>query len=143
MTATSSPKIDLRECLVADYMRPGIVDCATDTPLSEVAQLMSDHRIHCVVVGGLEESRRGTRLAWGVISDLDLARAAAVVEEVTAGQVAATEPVTASLSDSLGDVAHVMGEHDVAHVVVLDDRAEPIGVISTLDVARALAGAAA
>jgi CBS domain-containing protein len=36
-----------------------------------------------------------------------------------------------------------MGEHDVAHLVVVDDRAEPIGVISTLDVARALAGAAA
>ena len=143
MTATTSPNIDLRECLVADHMRQGIVGCAPDTPRSEVAQRMSDHRIHCVVVRGLEESRRGTRLAWGVISDLDLARAAAVVEDATAGQVAATEPVTASLSDSLGDVAHVMGEHDVAHVVVLDDRAEPIGVISTFDVARAFAGAAA
>jgi CBS domain-containing protein len=142
MTATSSPKIDLRECLVADYMRQGIVGCAPDTPLSEVAQQMSDHRIHCVVVGGLEEGRRGTRLVWGVVSDLDLARAAAADEELTAGQVAATEPVTASLSDSLADVAHVMGEHDIAHLVVVDDRSEPIGVISTLDVACALAGRA-
>ena len=104
---------------------------------------MSDHRINCVVVGGLEETRGGTHLVWGVISDLDLARAASAGEEPTAGHVAATEPVTASLSDSLGDAAHTMGEHDVAHLVVVDDRAEPIGVISTLDVARALAGAAA
>jgi len=144
MTATTSPNIDLRECLVADHMRQGIVGCAPDTPRSEVAQRMSDHRIHCVDVRGLEESRRGTRLVWGVVSDLDLARAAAADEEATtAGQVAATEPVTVSLSDSLADVAHVMGEHDIAHLVVLDDRAEPIGIISTFDVARAFAGAAA
>jgi CBS domain-containing protein len=36
-----------------------------------------------------------------------------------------------------------MGEHDVAHLVVVGERAEPIGVISTLDVARALAEAVA
>ena len=36
-----------------------------------------------------------------------------------------------------------MGDHDVAHLVVVDDNnAEPIGVISTLDVARAFAEAA-
>lgn len=143
MTDMSSSKIDLRECLVADHMRHGIVSCAPDTPLSEVAQLMGDHRIHCVVVEGLGETRGGTRLVWGVVSDLDLARAAAADAEATAGQVAATEPVTASLSDSLDDVAHIMGEHDIAHLVVVDERAEPIGVISTLDVARALAETAA
>ena len=38
MTATSRSKIDLRECLVADHMRHGIVSCAPDTPLSEVAE---------------------------------------------------------------------------------------------------------
>ena len=142
MTATSNSKIDLRECLVADHMRHGIVSCAPDTPLSEVAKLMGDHRIHCVVVGDVEETRGATRLVWGVVSDLDLARAAAADAEATAGQIAATEPVAASPSDSLDDVAHSMGEHDIAHLVVVDERAEPIGVISTLDVARALAGAA-
>jgi hypothetical protein len=38
----------------------------------------------------------------------------------------------------------MMGEHDVAHlVVVLDERdQEPVGVLSTLDLARAAAAAA-
>jgi CBS domain-containing protein len=84
MPATSSRKIDPRSRLVADYMRQGIVGCAPDTPLSEVARLMGDQRIHCVVVGGLEETRGGTRLVWGVVSDLDLARAAAADAEATA-----------------------------------------------------------
>ena len=68
MTAMSSPKIDLRSRLVADYMRQGIVRCAPDTPLSEVAQLIGDHRIHSVVVGERAEP-------IGVISTLDVARA--------------------------------------------------------------------
>lgn len=58
-------------------------------------------------------------------------------QELTAGQIAATEPVTASPFDSLADVAQVMGDHDVAHLVVVDAKhGEPMGVISTLDLAR-------
>lgn len=142
MTSTRTPKITLDDRLVSDVMRAGVVACTPDTPLTEVAALMSEHRIHCVVVGGLQEDRYATELIWGVVSDLDLARAAAAGEELTAGQVAATEPVTASPTDTLSAVARVMGDHDVAHLVVVDDRnAEPVGVISTLDVARAFAEA--
>ena len=142
MTTTRTPKINLDERLVSDVMRDGVVGCAPETPLTEVARLMGEYRIHCVVVAGLEADRRGTHLVWGVVSDLDLARAAAAGEELTAGQIAATEPVTASPTDTLSAVARVMGDHDVAHLVVVDDKdAEPIGVISTLDVARAFAAA--
>ena len=140
MTTTRSPQIDLGRRTVGEVMRLGIVGCAPDTPLQEVARLMSAHRIHCVVVGVVTEAQHGTRLVWGVVSDLDLARALAAGEELTAGEVAATELVTASPFDSLADVALVMGDHDVAHLVVVDGNdAEPMGVISTLDLARAAA----
>jgi CBS domain-containing protein len=143
MTATSSPQFELSQRTVRDVMRTGIVGCGPETPLEEVARLMSEHGIHCVIVSGLTEGRQGTRLVWGVVSDLDLTRAAATGADVNAGEVAATEPVTATPSDSLEDVAHVMADHDVAHLVVVDEKdAEPIGVISTLDLARAIANAA-
>ena len=143
MTTLRTPKINLNERRVSDVMRDGVVGCTPETPLTEVARLMGEYRIHCVVVAGLEEDGHGTHLVWGVVSDLDLARAAVAGEELTAGQIAATEPVTASPTDTLADVARVMGDHDVAHLVVIDDKgAEPIGVISTLDVARAFAEAA-
>jgi|SRR5829696_341972 len=104
---------------------------------------MGAHRIRCVVVGGLSENVHGTRLVWGVVSDLDLTRAIAAGQDTTAGHVAGTEPLTASPFDSLEDVAHVMADHDVAHLVVVDPKvAEPLGMISTLDLARAFAGAA-
>jgi len=140
MPSTRIPKINLDQRFVSDVMRDGVVGCTPETPLTEVARLMSEYRIHCVVIAGLEEEGHGTRLMWGIVSDLDLARAAATGEELTAGEVAATEPVTASPTDTLAAVARVMGEHDVAHLVVIDDNnAEPLGVISTLDVARAFA----
>lgn len=143
MTTTRSPQIDLSQRTVGEVMRLGVVTCAPDTPLSEVARLMGAYRIHCVVVGGLNEDMRGTCLVWGVISDLDLARAVASGQEAAAGQVAATEPLTASPFDSLADVAQVMADHEVAHLVVVDAKVgEPMGMISTLDVARAAAGAA-
>jgi CBS domain-containing protein len=141
MTTTRSPQIDLGERTVGEVMRLGVVTCAPDTPLSEVARLMSAYRIHCVVVSAISEDTHGTRLVWGVVSDLDLARAVAAGQDATAGQVAATEPVTISPYDSLADVARVMADHEVSHLVVVDAKApEPLGVISTLDLARAAAG---
>jgi len=142
MTTLRTPKINFNERLVSDVMRDGVVGCTPETPLTEVARLMDEYRIHCVVVAGLEEDGHGTHLVWGVVSDLDLARAAAAGEELTAGQIAATEPVTASPTDTLSAVALAMGDHDVAHLVVVDDKdAEPVGVISTLDLARAFGAA--
>jgi CBS domain-containing protein len=142
MTTTRIPNRGLDERVVSNVMRDGVIACTPETPLVEVARLMSEHCIHCVVVAGLGRDGRGTRVVWGVVSDLDLARAAASGSELTAGQVAATEPVTASPADTLSAVARMMGDHDVAHLLVIDDKdAEPIGVISSLDIARAFAEA--
>src|SRR5215210_9247129 len=139
MTTTRTPQTGLGRRHVSEVMRRGIVGCGPDTPLREVARLMSENRIHCVVVDGLQVDAHGSRSGWGVVSDLDLARAAATGEALTAAEVAATEPVSAAPSDTLAAAAGVMADHDVAHLVVVDDRdAEPIGVVSTLDLARAL-----
>ena len=128
--------------LVADLMRPGILSCAPETPLCEVARMMAVHRIHCVVVTGLETRHGADRAVWGIVSDLDLARAAsASTEATTAGEIAGTELVTVSPADTVEHAASLMGEHDTAHLLVVDDRSgEPGGVISTLDVARVIGG---
>src|SRR3954451_24023471 len=105
MTTTRSPQIDLGQRTVGEVMRLGVVRPEPDTPLSEVARLMSAYRIHCVVVGGLTEVAHGMRLVWGGVCDPRLPRRDASGEEATAGQVAATEPVTASSYDTLADVA--------------------------------------
>jgi CBS domain-containing protein len=103
---------------------------------------MAVHRVHCVVVGGLHPAHRSESTAWGVLSDLDLARAVeSATEDTTAGEIAATEAVSLPRTATLDEAARVMAQHETAHVVIVDeDAGEPLGVVSTLDVALALAG---
>jgi CBS domain-containing protein len=122
---------------VADAMHRGVVTCGAETPLSKVAQMMVGHRIHCVVVSSRDEQSPGI---WGVVSDLDLVSAVAHEqdEEAAAGKVAATPAVTVGIREPLPRAAQLMAEHAVTHLVVVSGE-QPVGVISTLDLAQVLA----
>jgi CBS domain-containing protein len=127
---------------IHEVMHPGIIDCPPQTPLSEVVSLIAEHGIHCVVVDGLAHDRHHhEQLVWGILSDVELMRA--VSDERTdaeAGSVAATEIVTIAPRDDVRHAAQLMSEHECSHLVVFDpDISRPVGVISSLDVARALA----
>ena len=50
--------------------------------------------------------------------------------------MAATEIVTVEPSEHLDRVVQLMNEHEVTHLVVVD-KDFPVGVISSLDIARA------
>jgi CBS domain-containing protein len=99
---------------------------------------MTRERVHCVVV----ESGSGEGGdPWGVVSDLDLVAAATVrdLEEQTAGGSAATPLVMVSPGEGLGRAAQLMTEHATSHLLVVDaDAQQPIGVLSTIDIAAAL-----
>ncbi len=117
-------------------MNSEILSCAPDAPLGEVAGMMAGHRIHAVAV----TERPGGR-PLGIASDLDVVAAAVAGDELTARQVACTEPLTVSADESLERAAQLMTEHAVGHLVVLDAASGyPVGVVSTLDIASALAG---
>jgi CBS domain-containing protein len=102
--------------------------------------MMATHHIHSVVVEGVHEDPvRGEQLKWGVVSDMDLLRAArAGIDELTAGEIAITEPVTVEPTLALDDAVRMMDEHDTAHLIVID-RGRPVGILSTLDVAGVVA----
>jgi CBS domain-containing protein len=133
------PSLD--QALVGDFMHGMIVTCGSSTPLAEVAERMATHGIHSVVV--LQEVGREPRLeaGWGIVSDLDLVAAAAAGQAGrTAGEIAAGPVVTIDRAEPLARAAQLMAEHDCAHLmVVAAGRDRPVGIISTLDVARCLA----
>ena len=117
-------------------MHHGILSCAADAPLGEVAGLMATHHIHAVAV----TDGAGER-PIGVVSALDVVAAAASGEEPTAIQAAATEPLAVSAHESLARAAQLMTEHAVSHLVVLEPSSgHPVGVLSTLDIAAVYAG---
>lgn len=124
---------------VEDAMSSGVLTCSRHDSLSLMAELMARHRIHAVVV--VADDSAEPRGLWGVVSDLDLVAAASVrdLSEQTAGATAATPALTIAPSDSLQRAAQLMTEHSVAHLVVVARDGDPVGVISTLDVAAALA----
>ena len=132
------PKFE--KATVADAMRAGIMSCRPDVPAAEVARIMATHRIHAVVVEGVElDAIHGEHLVWGVVSDLDLARGAfAGLDDLTAAHLAATEPVTVDTETPLVEAARIMDEHGTAHLIVVQGR-RPVGMLSTLDIAGALA----
>ena len=120
---------------VLDSMRMGVVSCPPDTPLRDVARVMATYRIHCVVVAEVAE---GAPL--GVIADIDVAAAAAGARDASAGTLARTEAITVHPDDSLEHAAQLMSEHEVTHLVVVQPHSHhPVGVLSALDVAGALA----
>lgn len=124
---------------VSTVMHRGVVTCRPETPLRKVAHMMAAHRIHSVVVwtDPHEADEEGT--LWGVVTDLDVARAiAAGASELAARTFTSTPAVTVSPGDSLRRAAELMGACGVAHLVV-SKRGRPVGVISTLDLAQALA----
>jgi CBS domain-containing protein len=125
---------------VVDVMRPGVMSVAPDAPLVQVAQTMATHHVHCVVVGGMTtDDRGGEHLVWGLVSDMDIVRAAeAGIEGHTAVDAARTEVVTVELSTPLSEAARLMQEHHTAHLIAVSE-GHPAGVVSSLDVAGALA----
>ena len=96
---------------------------------------MATQRVHSVVVDGI----LGDRLVWGVVTDLDLIRVALnEFAPANAGEAARTEALTVDADDDLALVARRLVEHGCSHAIVLDDGV-PAGVVSTLDIASALA----
>jgi CBS domain-containing protein len=128
------------EAAVADVMTEGLITCPPDTPLRRVAALMVAHRVHSVFVfdDGVEEDKPEL---WGIVSDLDLVAAAwADVDSQTAGASAVTPLVYVRSDDDLRHAAQLMAESGVSHLAVVDPKTRrPVGVISTLDIARAVA----
>ena len=59
---------------------------------------------------------------------------------VTAGTTAVTPLVSVAADSSIGEAGSLMAQYGVAHLAVTEpDSRRPIGVISTLDIARAVA----
>jgi CBS domain-containing protein len=127
---------------VSAVMHHGVINVPPQSTLEEAAREMAHHRVHCVVVDGLARGAdRREHLVWAILTDLDLMRAVAAGQlELSVGELAASEIVTVSPGDTIEHVAQLMAEHDITHIVVVSpDTGRPSGVISSLDVAGALA----
>ncbi|HSI81026.1 MAG TPA: CBS domain-containing protein [Solirubrobacterales bacterium] len=124
------------DATVRDAMRVGVITCRPETRLADVARMMVGYDVHSVVVADLQEGER----PWGIVTSLDLARGAEEIAGLSAADVATTDLITVSASDSLDHAAALMASHGVTHLVVVQpEDGEPVGVLSAKGLAAALA----
>ena len=125
---------------VAAILHPGVITCAPEATVEEVAGLLVGYRIHAVVV--MDEGDR----AVGVVSQTDvvLARQGRSAEELAS--MSAAEIMTPSLvhcaadtrvSEAVTDMTR-RGIHRLIVTEVREGQPFPIGVISMTDIIRKL-----
>jgi CBS domain-containing protein len=126
---------------VGDAMSRGVISCPPETPLRVVARLMATYGVHAIfVMEHTDEDDEAPQL-WAVVSDLDLVAAARLdLDSLTAGATAVTPLVSVDADSSIAEAGSLMAQHGIAHLAAIDpDSRRPIGVISTLDIARSVA----
>jgi CBS domain-containing protein len=125
--------------LVSDVMHPGVMTCHSGSSLHEVARTMATHGVHSVAIWG--DDGEDSIGFVGIISALDLLSAVIGGESLASSAlVAAHQDVhTVRASAPLSEAARLMADERATHVIVLDDERDRIvGVLSALDVTRAL-----
>lgn len=96
---------------------------------------MSNNRVHAVIVADDSVAEPP------VIGDADLIAAAGSghYQHLCARDIAATEAISIGGDEPLGRAAQLLAEHGISHIVVRDRARLPVCVLSTLDIAHALA----
>jgi CBS domain-containing protein len=150
--ATDTPATsvgDLRDLLsitpIREAMQLGLFECSPDTDVAAVAGLLASHRVHCLVVPSVDAEH--DRRSWATVSDREVLAALLDGPSTrTAGEIARRDVVGVQPRESLLRAAGLMRQRDVAHLVVLSPGTDrPVGIVSSLDIARAagkLAGTA-
>lgn len=139
MVVPTSAQHALDGRVVSDVMHPGVMTCHSGSSLHDVARTMAAHGVHAVAIWGDEgEDSVGFR---GMVSALDLLSAVMRGESLANSALTAArrDVHTVRASQPLSDGAQLMVDEHATHVVVLaDDRDRIVGVLSALDVTRAL-----
>jgi CBS domain-containing protein len=139
-TAANPAKRSLNTIRVSEAMTAGVIRCTPHTPLRQVARIMAEAHVHAVYVFDYGNEDDVTQELWGIVSDLDLVAAArGDFDARTAADASVTPLIDVRSDESLDRAAQLMSEYGVSHLAVLDPGTRaPVGVLSTLDLARAL-----
>ena len=125
LTSHSLEHIRVRDCLSSTPLT-----CDPDAALTEVARLLSHHRVHAVLV-------RGDPIA--VVADRDLIRALKPGVAARARDIA-LEAVTVPDSASLSEAVMLLNQHDTTHLIAVDQAGgRPVGLLSASDILAAYA----
>jgi CBS domain-containing protein len=113
-----------------------VIRVAPEASLLQVADVLTDAGIGAVIVGGVDRPR-------GIVSERDVVTALAArrdPETTCAGDIAHLTLVWCDAGSSVAEVAELMMERYVRHVLVEED-GRLVGIVSARDLLGAYAGA--
>jgi CBS domain-containing membrane protein len=153
MTGTLKP---FTELTAADMMSRDVVVIPQDMDLRTAAQLLSrgritgapviDHGGRCVgvisatdFIHWAEDLREtGRQAPQCVCADWQVVEAANLPEAPVAKYMTA-DPVMATTSSAVADLARMMVDAHIHRVIIVDDERRPVGVVSSTDILAAIA----
>jgi len=122
-------------------MHPGVYTCQSDATLGQVAVLLTQHKVHALVVSDQE------RRPVGIISDYDLLagewlsvddESLSTMRNLTASDLMSYPVDTVEADMPVREAARTMVEKDVSRLLVTK-KGKPVGVISTTDFVASIA----
>jgi CBS domain-containing protein len=116
--------------------RSRLLTVGVETPLAEVAALLSDSQITLVLVCDESDDIAGVITETILVRQLGFGQAD--VFSTRAGEVMTREFTACGPADSLTDVLAMMNRHGLIHVLVVDDQNKSVGVLTARDALSAL-----
>lgn len=121
--------------LVGDYMSLPAVVVAVDDPVQRAETLLAEHHVSGLPVVA------ATGAIVGVVSRTDILgespRVSALVrghaDRLLVGELMSSPAITVSITTTLREAARVMRDARIHRVVVVDEAARPVGVLSASD----------
>jgi CBS domain-containing protein len=120
---------------VGTAMHVGVVTCRPDETLRTVAALLAEHHIHAVVVTAHADDGG----PCSVVTDRDvvLGYARGNLDRLTARDAASEPTITVRADLDLRYASEMMAQNGTTHIVVTaPGDGTPIGILSSLDIAR-------
>ena len=128
----------LHKTPVREIMHRGVITCAPDTPLKEVARIMNATDVHALFVVDERE------VVLGVVSHMDMLSAFGHdLHDQVARDIMTTEVLSIPPELPIADAVKIMLEQRVHRLLVARDEGGekiPVGILSTTDVIDAMWG---
>ncbi|HUL96715.1 MAG TPA: CBS domain-containing protein [Usitatibacter sp.] len=121
----------------ADICNTRVVTAPANTPLTEVARLMRKNHVGSVVVVDQADPRK----PLGIVTDRDIVVEVVAAEQdarvVTAADIMASPPVTASPGDDASWSLKVMRDRGIRRLPVVDGAGALVGIVALDDLLSA------
>jgi CBS domain-containing protein len=119
---------------ISDILRKKLESVEDTTSIQEVAKKMKDREISSLVV----VDTNGKPV--GIVTERDIITKVCIndvpTSTVISKEIMSTPLITIKGSSSTSTAAEMMIKNDVRHLLVIDDRNKPIGIITPLDLTR-------